>query len=89
MYKIFKITYNDGGWYCGGLPHFYYIAKNEKDVIDNSKEYQEYIEMKKNRGGDIWISEITNVVGIKGLVSEIKFENYKAFDIEITIKQKE
>ena len=85
MYKIFKITYNDGDW--GGLLHFYYIAKNEKDVIENSKEYQEYIERQKKRGGDIWITEITNVVG--DLVIETKFENYKAFDIEITIREKE
>lgn len=87
MYKIFKITYNDGDW--GGLLHFYYIAKNEKDVIENSKQYQEYIERQKNRGGDIWISKITNVIDIPDLFNEIKFENYKAFDIEITIREKE
>ena len=89
MHKIFKITYSDDGWCCGELSHFYYIAKNEKDVIENSKEYQEYIERQKKRGGDIWITEITNVVGTYGLVYEFKFENYEAFDIEITIKQKE
>lgn len=87
MYKIFKITYNDGDW--GGLLHFYYIAKNEKDVIDNSKQYQEYIKRQKNREGDIWITEITNVIDIAELFNEIKFENYKAFDIQITIREKE
>ena len=87
MYKIFKITYNDGDW--GGLSHFYYIAKNEKDVIENSKQYQEYIERQKKRGGDIWVTEITNVVGTYGLVYDFYFENLEGFDIEITIKQKE
>ena len=43
MYKIFKVTYNDGSWHSGDLPHFYYIAKSEEEVIDNSKEYQDYL----------------------------------------------
>ena len=31
-YKIFRVTYNDGGWHSGDLPHFYYIAQNEEEV---------------------------------------------------------
>lgn len=53
MYKIFEITYNDGGWHSGDLPHFFYIAKNKEDVVANSKEYQKYLERQKNMGGNI------------------------------------
>lgn len=82
MYKIFKITYNDGGWHSGDLPHFFYIAESEDDVISNSKKYQEYLERQQTRGGDIWLHEVS------GLVPNYDFENLDAFDISISLKKK-
>lgn len=81
MYKIFKVTYNDGGWHSGDLPHFFYIAKNEEEIIANSKKYQNYLSNKQLNGGDIWISEVS------GLVQDYYFENLKDFDIQISIKK--
>jgi ribosomal protein L20A (L18A) len=89
MYKIFKVTYNDGGWHSGDLPHFYYIAESEEEVIANSKEYQDYLERQKMRGGDIRISEISEVIGTHGLVYEFYFENLQDFNIEISVKKKD
>lgn len=83
MYKIFEITYNDGGWHSGDLPHFFYIAENEKDVIANSKKYQDYLERQQTRGGDIWISEVS------GLVRDFYFENLQDFDIKISVQKKD
>lgn len=87
MYKIFEVTYNDGGWHSGDLPHFYYIAKSKEDVVANSKEYQDYLERQKKRGGDIWISEMTCVVGTHGLVYDCYFENLEGFDIEMVVRK--
>ena len=89
MYKIFEITYNDGGWHSGDLPHFYYIAESEEDVVANSKEYQKYLEWQKNRGGSVWISERTRAVGAHGLVREFYFENLEGFDIEMSVRKKD
>jgi hypothetical protein len=83
MYKIFEVTYNDGGWHSGDLPHFFYIAKSEEDVVANSKEYQKYREWQKNRGGDIWLHEVS------GLVRSFDFENLEDFNIEITVRKKD
>lgn len=83
MYKIFEVKYNDGDWHSGDLPHFYYIAESEEDVIANSEKYKDYLERKNHRGGDIWIHEVS------GLVSNFHFENLKDFDIEITVRKKE
>ena len=82
MYKIFKITYNDGGWHSGVLPHFFYIARNKEDVIDNSREYKRFLESKECWGGDIWISEVS------GLAHDFEFENLKDFDITVSVKEK-
>jgi len=82
MYKIFKVTYNDGGWHSGDLPHFFYIAKSKEDIVSNSKKYQDYLGYQQNRGGDIWISEVS------GLKDEWYFENLKDFYIKITVKEK-
>lgn len=89
MYKIFNVTYNDGGWHSGDLPHFFYIAKSKDDVIANSKKYQDYLERQKMSGGDIWINEISEVIGTHGLVYDFHFENLQDFDIEISVKKKD
>lgn len=84
MYKIFEVTYNDGNWHSGGLPHFFYIAKSEEEVIANSKEYKEYLELNELRDncGIIWIHETS------GLEPSCYFENLKDFDIEVTVRKK-
>ena len=83
MYKIFKITYNDGGWHTGDLPHFYYIAHNEEEVISNSKNYADFKERQEAYGGDIWIHEV------KGVDFPSEWENLNAFDVVITAIPKE
>lgn len=83
MYKIFKVTYNDGGWHSGDLPHFFYIAKSKEDVIANSKKYQEYVKMQELSKGDIWLHEVS------GMIEDFYFENLKDFDIEITVRKKD
>ena len=88
MYKIFKITYNNGGWHSGELPHFYYIAESKENVITNSKKYQDYFKRQKTYGGDIWVSEISEAIGKYGLVYDFYFENLQDFDIEISVKKK-
>ena len=82
MYKIFKVTYNDGGWHSGDLPHFFYIAKNKEEVIDNSKQYKKFLEARECRGGYIWISEVS------GLAHDFEFENLKDFNITVSVKAK-
>lgn len=83
MYKIFEVTYNDGGWHSGDFPHFFYIAKSEEEVIANSKNYQEYLGWQEKRGGSVWISEVS------GLVRSFYFENLVDFDIDITVRKKD
>ena len=82
-YKIFKVTYNDGGWHSGELPHFYYIAKSEEDVIVNSKKYAEFLQRQENFGGSLWISEFN------GVQSTFEWENLDDFDVTITASAKE
>lgn len=83
MYKIFEVTYNDGGWHSGDLPHFFYIAKSKEDVIANSKKYKDYLDRQNNWGGDIWLHEVS------GLVHNFYFENLEDFNIEITVRKKD
>lgn len=83
MFKIFKVTYNDGGWHTGSLPHFFYIAENEDDVIKHSKRYKDFLEQRDFGGGDIWITEMA------GLYGTWDFENLEDFDISISAKEKE
>ena len=84
MYKIFKVTYNDGGWYSsGGPPHFFYIAKSEEDIIANSEIYKQYLEWQErsNGYGDIWIHEVSNITDY------LRFENLEDFDVAMSIKR--
>lgn len=82
-YKIFKITYNDGGWHSGDLPHFFYIAHSEKEVRANSKRYADLKEKQEAFGGDIWISEFN------GIVFPSDWENLKDFNVSIQANPKE
>jgi hypothetical protein len=76
-YKIFRITYNDGCWHSGDLPHFYYIAHNEDEVRANSKNYADFEERQKNFGGDIWLHEIN------GVEFPSEWENLEDFNISL------
>lgn len=82
-YKIFKITYNDGNWHSGDLPHFYYIASDEKEVESNSKRYSEFKERQQAFGGDIWVHEVS------GVEFPYEWENLKDFIVKITAIPKE
>ena len=88
MYKLFEITYNDGGWHSGPLPHAYYIAKSEEEVIANSERYKSYKQQAELRGGNVWISEITEVVGHHGFLSVFEFENLDEFELSFNVKEK-
>ena len=77
-YKIFRITYNDGGWHSGDLPHFFYIAHNEEEVKSNSKNYADFKERQDAFGGDIWMHEV------KGVEFPSEWENLKDFNVSIT-----
>ena len=89
MFKLFRCTYNDGGWHSGDLPHFYYVAKSKEEVIANSKKYQEFLERRDCRGGDVWISELTGVYGTHPtLIYTCESENLGDFDITLTIKER-
>lgn len=81
-WKIFKITYNDGGWHSGELPHFYYIAKSEEEVIANSQRYADFLRRKNTFGGDIWIHDYT------GIESPYDWENLNDFTIHLSVKEK-
>ena len=82
-YKIFRITYNDGGWHNGDLPHFFYIAYNEEEVKSNSKNYADFKERQDAFGGDIWMHEV------KGVEFPSEWENLKDFNVSITAIPKE
>ena len=83
MYKIYKCWYNSGGWHCGPLPTFYYIAESEEEVKQNSKCYQSFLERQKNCGGDIWISETD------ALPYDFELENRKGFEITMSVRKVE
>lgn len=82
-YKIFRVSYNDGGWHSGDLPHFYYIARDEEEVRANSKNYAEFKERQEAFGGDIWMHEF------KGVDFPSEWENLKDFNVEIHATPKE
>lgn len=82
-YKIFKVTYNDGGWHSGELPYFYYIAYDEEEVRANSKKYLEFKERQDAFGGDIWLDEVN------GLGYTHDWENLKDFNVIIQVALKE
>jgi hypothetical protein len=81
-YKIFKITYNDGEWHSGDLPHFYYIAKSKEEVITNSKEYTKFLKRKEDFGGSLWISEFN------GIQSTFEWENLDEFNVTMLVTKK-
>ena len=83
MYKIFRITYNDGDWPSGPPLHFFYIAQSKEEVIANSKQYQYFLESQKYSHGDIWIDEVN------GLPYDFEFENFADFEITVSVRKVE
>lgn len=78
MYKLYKITYNDGKWHSGDLPSNYYVAQNIEEVKANSKSYAEFEERAKQCGGDVWVTDAT---------ATHKFENLQAFELHAKNKE--
>ena len=81
-YKIFKVTYNDGEWHSGDLPHFYYIAKSKEEIMVNSKKYVEFLQRQEKFGGDLWICEFN------GIQSTFEWENLDDFDVTMLASKK-
>lgn len=78
--KLYRIVYNDGGWYTGGPPDSLFIANNENEVKEKSRVYHDFKEMKESVGGDLYIFEVTDL-------RHIGIENGSNF--EFCIKEKE
>lgn len=78
MYKLYKITYNDGKWHSGDLPSSYYVAQSIEEVKANSKSYAEFEERSRRHGGNIWVTEATTMH---------KFENLQSFELHIKTKE--
>lgn len=61
MLKIWKVTFNDGGWH-ESLPSFTIVAESKSEAIDIAKS-----ENKHYTGWDVWASEFK----IEGYVIEV------------------
>lgn len=72
-YKIFKITYNDGGWHSWTLPTAFFIARSKEEVMEKSEAYKEF----EKKPGDVWITEFCNTSDYEDI------ENIDDFVIEI------
>ncbi len=69
MLKIFKVTFNDGGWHSGSLPTFYQVAESEKEAMEIVKSKEIHY-----KGWDCWATEFK----IDGYV--IKVYDEKSFE---------
>jgi hypothetical protein len=53
MLKIFKVTFNDGGWHSNGIPTQMEVAETKEEAIKNALERDTcYV-----KGYDIWATE--------------------------------
>jgi len=83
MYKIFKVTYDNGGWHpAGGTPHFYYIAKSVEEVIAYSEKYKEFLKRRDESDGYLSVTEAS------GLAEKYHFENIEDFDVLVSINKR-
>lgn len=78
--KLYRIVYNDGGWHSGGTPDSFFVAKNEDEVKEKSRAYNNFKRMQTSVGGDLYMYEITNLF-------HIGVEN--GSDFEFNIKKRE
>jgi len=63
MMKIYKVTFNDGGWHSGSLPSTTIVAESGDDAKEKALLLNP---MYKNRY-DVWVSEFK----IEGYVIEV------------------
>jgi hypothetical protein len=61
--KIYKITFNDGGWHSGSLPNITVVAESS----DEAKEKALNENPRYKQGYDVWVSEFK----IDGYVIEV------------------
>lgn len=61
--KIYKITFNDGGWHSGSLPTITVVAESS----DKAKEKALNENPRYKQGYDVWVSEFK----IDGYVIEV------------------
>ena len=61
--KIYKITFNDGGWHSGSLPIITVVAESS----DEAKEKALNENPRYKQGYDVWVSEFK----IDGYVIEV------------------
>jgi hypothetical protein len=61
--KIYKITFNDGGWHSGSLPSITVVAESS----DEAKEKALNENPRYKQGYDVWVSEFK----IDGYVIEV------------------
>jgi hypothetical protein len=61
--KIYKITFNDGGWHSGSLPSITVVAESS----DSAKEKALSENPRYKQGYDVWVSEFK----IDGYVIEV------------------
>ena len=63
MLKIWKVTFNDGGWHSGSLPHYFTVAETSKQAEDEIlTKHPMYA-----KGYDCWASEFK----MEGYVIEV------------------
>lgn len=68
--KIFKVTFNDGGWHSGNLPSVMIVASTKEEALKKAKDQEKYY-----TGWDSWAVEFK----IDGYVIEVYDEStYKA-----------
>lgn len=61
--KIYRVTFNNGGWYSGERPNFTVVANSKQEAIDKVLEENPYYK----KGYDVWASEFK----IEGYVIEV------------------
>ena len=61
--KIYKVTFNDGGWYSGERPNYTVVAESEEKAIEQVLEKHPMYK----KGYDKWASEFK----IEGYVIEV------------------
>ncbi len=63
MLKIFKVTFNDGGWHSGDLPNRMIVSETEEEAISIALEQNPHY----SKGYDKWVTEFK----IDGYVIEV------------------
>jgi len=77
MMKIYKVTFNDGGWHSGHLPSFMAVANSKEEAIENVlKDHSSY-----SSGYDKWATEFK----LDGYVNEVYDE--KTYNRDKNIKK--